>query len=87
LPDGGLYLWCRLRGRLHAGAVRQHARAAAVGLVDGQAFYIDRGGEADIRVCFSSIPPPHADAVAERLLRSVRAVGRSVSPQRLEAVS
>jgi DNA-binding transcriptional MocR family regulator len=88
VPDGGLYLWCRLRARVNAAAVLKRALADAVGLVHGEAFYVDRAGDAELRLCFSSIPPSRADLVAERLTRSIKAARSELAPpRRLVAVS
>ena len=87
VPDGGLYLWCRLRPRLSAAAVLHHARAASIAFVPGQAFFVDRGGDMDLRVCFASVRPADAPAVADRLTRSIERVARMNGQAPLVAVS
>ena len=76
VPDGGLYLWCRLSGRLKASSVLKQALAESVAFVKGEAFYVDQAGERELRVCFSSVPPGRADDVAKRLLRAIAAARR-----------
>src|SRR5204862_2287469 len=41
VPDGGLYLWCRLGGRLKAAHVQTQALAQSMAFVKGEAFYVD----------------------------------------------
>ncbi len=89
VPDGGLYLWCRLAGRLNAARVQAQALAESVAIVRGEAFYVDQAGDRELRLCFSCVPPPRADDVARRLMRAVAAVKRenaSPSPPQLVAI-
>jgi DNA-binding transcriptional MocR family regulator len=76
VPDGGLYLWCRLGGRLKASSVQKHALAESVAFVKGEAFYVDQAGERELRVCFSSVQPSRADDLAGRLVRAIAAARR-----------
>jgi DNA-binding transcriptional MocR family regulator len=76
VPDGGLYLWCRLTGRLKASSVQKQALAESVAFVKGEAFYVDQAGERELRVCFSSVQPSRADDIAKRLLRAIAAARR-----------
>jgi DNA-binding transcriptional MocR family regulator len=76
VPDGGLYLWCRLSGRLRASSVQKRALAESVAFVKGEAFYVDQAGERELRVCFSSVAPSRADDIAKRLLRAIAAARR-----------
>jgi DNA-binding transcriptional MocR family regulator len=73
VPEGGLYLWARLHGRLKAAPLVRAALADRVGLVPGEVFYVDRAGDAEFRLCFSSLPPDQANVVAERVIRRLRA--------------
>ena len=45
VPDGGLYLWCRLRGRLKASQVEAQALTESIAFVRGEVFYCDQAGE------------------------------------------
>jgi DNA-binding transcriptional MocR family regulator len=76
VPDGGLYLWCRLSGRLKASSVQKQALAESVAFVRGEAFYVDQAGERELRVCFTGVPPSRADDVAKRLFRAIAAARR-----------
>jgi DNA-binding transcriptional MocR family regulator len=86
VPDGGLYLWCRLSGRLKASQVQSHALAESVAFVRGEAFYVDQAGEREMRICFSSVTPGKADDAAKRIMRAVNAAKRDLAPSQLVAI-
>ena len=87
VPDGGLYLWCRLGGRLKASSVQSHALAESMAFVKGEAFYVDQAGERELRICFSSVPPNRADDIAKRLFRAIAAAKRDAAqPSPLAAI-
>ena len=71
VPDGGLYLWCRLGGRIKTSQVESQARAESIAFVRGEAFYCDQAGERELRICFTSVTPSQADDVAKRIMRAV----------------
>jgi DNA-binding transcriptional MocR family regulator len=66
-PQGGLYLWCRLAGGVSSRAVLEHALAAGVAFIAGDAFYSDPTGESELRLCFSSVMPSTIDEAIKRL--------------------
>jgi 2-aminoadipate transaminase len=80
VPDGGLYLWCRLGGRLKASNVQSRALAESVAFVKGEAFYVDQAGERELRLCFSSVAPNRVDDIAKRLMRAIAAAKRDTAP-------
>lgn len=87
VPDGGLYLWCRLTGRLKASQVQAHALAESIAFVRGEAFYVDQAGEREIRICFSTVQPNRADDAAKRIMRAVNAAKRDITaPSQLVAI-
>jgi 2-aminoadipate transaminase len=87
VPDGGLYLWCRLTGRLKASQVQSHAIAESIAFVRGEAFYVDQAGERELRICYSSVPVNKADEVAKRMIRAVNAAKRDLTvPSQLVAI-
>src|SRR5436190_5734264 len=87
VPDGGLYLWCRLSGRVKVSQVQAHALAESIAFVRGEAFYVDQAGEREMRICFSSITPNKADDVAKRIMRAVNAARRDLAaPSQLVAI-
>ena len=73
VPDGGLYLWCRLGGRLKASQLKSHAMVESIAFVSGEAFYCDQAGEREMRICFTSVAPAQADDVARRIMRAINA--------------
>ena len=79
-PDGGLYFWCRLGGRLQAAHVLARSLAESVAFVNGVVFYVDHAGERELRLSFSSVPVSRADEVARRLAKAITAARRETSP-------
>ena len=80
VPEGGLYLWCRLGGQVRGRAVQQHALREAMVFVAGEAFYADGGGAHELRVCYTSQPTTVANRAAECLARSLEAARRDATP-------
>jgi 2-aminoadipate transaminase len=80
VPDGGLYLWCRLAGRQKASQVQAQARAESIAFVQGEHFYVDQAGERELRICYSCVPPNRADDIARRLMRAISATRRDIQP-------
>jgi 2-aminoadipate transaminase len=76
VPEGGLFLWCRLGGHAGARAVQEHARRESMVFVPGEAFYADGGGAEELRLCFTSQPPERAADAARCLARSIDAAQR-----------
>jgi DNA-binding transcriptional MocR family regulator len=80
MPEGGLYFWCKLGGRLQTAHVLARALAESVSFVHGEAFYADHAGERELRLCFSAIAPARADEVGRRLSRALAAARRETAP-------
>jgi DNA-binding transcriptional MocR family regulator len=76
VPEGGLYLWCRLPIEIRARDVQREAFRDRVVFVPGEAFYVDRGGVNELRICYSSQPPEHAVQAARSLARSIADIER-----------
>jgi DNA-binding transcriptional MocR family regulator len=70
-PAGGLYLWCRLGAGLSATALHDRALANGVTFVPGPAFYPDPAGDAELRLCFTSVLPSTIEESVKRLARCV----------------
>jgi DNA-binding transcriptional MocR family regulator len=49
--------------------------------VPGEAFYVDRGGTHELRVCFTAQPPERAPDAARALARSIAAIERKAEPE------
>jgi DNA-binding transcriptional MocR family regulator len=87
VPDGGLYLWCRLSTRQQAVHVQAQAQAEAIAFVRGEHFYVDQAGERELRICFSCVPVARADDIAKRLMRAINAARREIqAPAPLVAI-
>lgn len=74
VPEGGLYLWCRLPATVRAKDVQRESFRDRIVFVPGEAFYVDRGGTHELRVCFTAQPPERAPDAARALARSISAV-------------
>ena len=74
VPEGGLYLWCRLPPAVRAKDVQRETFRDRVVFVPGEAFYVDRGGSHELRVCFTAQPPERAADAGRALARSIAAV-------------
>jgi 2-aminoadipate transaminase len=72
--EGGLYIWCRLRGATDAGALQQRAQAAGVTFATGEPFYADGLGRHELRLCFTGVGPAGIDEGARRLATAFAAV-------------
>jgi DNA-binding transcriptional MocR family regulator len=87
VPDGGLYLWCRLAGRIKASHVQAHALAESIAFVPGDAFYVDQAGDREMRICFSAVTPAKAEDAAKRIIRAINAARRDLAaPTQLVAI-
>jgi DNA-binding transcriptional MocR family regulator len=71
VPDGGMYLWCQLAPNVRARAVQDRALRDSVMVLTGEPFYVDRGGDDQLRICYTSQPPGRAVQAANTLARSI----------------
>jgi DNA-binding transcriptional MocR family regulator len=78
-PQGGLYLWCRVPASLDTRLLHEQALAAGVAFVPGHAFYPDPAGDAELRLCFSSVLPEAIDDAVARLAGVITRLARSAS--------
>src|SRR3954462_7454319 len=54
VPDGGMYLWCDLPPAIDARAVQERALRESVMVLTGEPFYVDQGGDHQLRICYTS---------------------------------
>ena len=65
LPDGGFFLWLNLVPPLSAEVVRLAASDRDVALTPGRGYYAGSGGEGQLRLVYSALPPRDlAEAIA-----------------------
>lgn len=76
VPEGGLFLWCRLAGNVSARDVQERALRESVFIVTGEPFYVDGGGTCELRLCFTTKPPEAAAKAARTIASSVIAAAR-----------
>src|SRR5262249_8344203 len=87
VPDGGMYLWCQLPEGTRARAVRDHALRESVMILTGEPFYVDQGGDHQLRLCYTAQPAARAVASAKVLARSIAAAAQaSDAPSTLRVV-
>jgi DNA-binding transcriptional MocR family regulator len=72
LPEGGFYLWCKLRPPVSPGELLRRAAAAGVSFVPGEAFYPNGSESREIRLCFAT----HRE---ELLTEGIRRLGKIVT--------
>jgi 2-aminoadipate transaminase len=80
VPDGGMYLWCDLPAAIDARAVQERALRESVMVLTGDPFYVDQGGDHQLRICYTSQPASRAGPVAATLARSRAACARGGDP-------
>src|SRR3954451_18784350 len=76
VPDGGMYLWCDLAAGIRARDVQDRALAESVMVLTGEPFYVDQGGDQQLRICYTSQPADRAAQIARTLARSLVAAAR-----------
>jgi DNA-binding transcriptional MocR family regulator len=76
VPDGGMYLWCQLAAGVRARAVQERALRESVMVLTGEPFYVDHGGDHQLRICFTSQPAGNAVLAAQTLARAIAAAAR-----------
>jgi DNA-binding transcriptional MocR family regulator len=79
VPDGGMYLWCQLPNGVRARSVREHALREAVMVLTGEPFYVDQGGDHQLRICYTAQPPARAVHAAKVLARSIAAAAHEAA--------
>ena len=77
VPDGGMYLWCQLPPAMQARAVQARALRDSVMVLAGDPFYVDQGGDHQLRICYTSQPASRAPQIAATLARSLAAAARA----------
>jgi DNA-binding transcriptional MocR family regulator len=75
-PQGGFSLLLTLPAGLSATALLPRANERGVAFMPGEAFFVDGGGEATLRLSFSSVPAPRIDEGVRRLAETIRAALR-----------
>jgi 2-aminoadipate transaminase len=76
VPDGGMYLWCQLPPAIPARAVQDRALRESVMVLTGEPFYVDQGGDRQLRICYTSQPAANAGRAAATLARALAAAAR-----------
>src|SRR4051812_8836010 len=80
LPEGGLFLWCRVPPEVSARDIQERALRDGVSVVTGEPFYTDDAGTHELRLCFSARPPEVLAAAAKTVAAAVAAAARVAAP-------
>jgi 2-aminoadipate transaminase len=75
VPRGGFFLWLQLREGLEARALAKAATDVGVAITPGQMYYAFEGGERNVRLVFSALPP-------EQLHEAIALLGRACEAAR-----
>jgi 2-aminoadipate transaminase len=86
VPDGGMYLWCQLPADVDARTVQDRALRESVMVLTGEPFYVDRGGDHRLRICYTSQPPGRALQAAKTVARSLAAAHDVLEPRHIRVV-
>jgi DNA-binding transcriptional MocR family regulator len=72
---------------VRARAVRDHALNESVMVLTGEPFYVDRGGDHQLRICYTAQPSTRAATAAAVIARSIAAASRAaVAPATVRLV-
>ena len=74
VPEGGLYLWCRVPDRVELDVVLDLAEREGVSLAPGQAFYAVGEGQKYFRLCFTATNAERLQRGVELLMGVLRSV-------------
>ena len=87
VPDGGLYLWCRLGGRVKTSSVHAHALAESLAFVPARRSTPITAATASCGSATRACTPARADDIAKRMMRAVNAAKRDLAaPSQLVAI-
>jgi DNA-binding transcriptional MocR family regulator len=76
VPDGGMYLWCQLAAGVRARVVQEGALRESVMVLTGHPFYVDQGGDHQLRICYTAQPPARAAHAARVLARAIASAAK-----------
>jgi DNA-binding transcriptional MocR family regulator len=79
VPDGGMYLWCQLPAHVRARSVQEQALRESVMVLAGDPFYVDQGGDHQLRICYTAQPTARAAHAAKTLARAVAAAAQEAA--------
>jgi len=71
-PRGGFFVWLTLPKGMSIGLLREAARQHGVLFVPGSDFFATGGGERNLRLAFSFVPPDEIEQGVEILAQSIR---------------
>ncbi|MGE5380784.1 MAG: PLP-dependent aminotransferase family protein [Methylocystaceae bacterium] len=71
IPEGGFYLWCRLNRQVSSRTLAHEAMKAGVSIVPGEAFYANRQGNHEMRLCYVTHEAPLLTEGIKRLSRLI----------------
>ncbi|MGD9703985.1 MAG: PLP-dependent aminotransferase family protein [Acidimicrobiia bacterium] len=88
VPDGGMFLWGRVRADgIDTTELLPRALELGVAFVPGSAFHVGDGGRSSLRLSFSTLTPPELGEAAGRLAASISAARRAAAAPALRPAS
>jgi len=73
-PRGGFFIWLTLPEGVKVEPLRKAARAQGVLFVPGTGFFTDGGGERNLRLAFSFVPPDEIERGVAILAQAIHAM-------------
>lgn len=73
-PRGGFFVWLALPKDVKSGLLREAARAQGVLFAPGTGFFANGGGERNLRLAFSFVPPDEIERAIVMLARTTREI-------------
>ncbi|SHJ92914.1 PLP-dependent aminotransferase family protein [Desulforamulus aeronauticus] len=77
VPDGGFYLWCKIKKPITSARLLQEAIKCGVFFVPGQAFYTVPSEESEFRLCFVTHPEPVLVEGVKRLSKAFELIHKN----------
>jgi 2-aminoadipate transaminase len=71
-PRGGFFVWLTLPDGVKVGSLREAARTQGVLFVPGAGFFVKGGGERNLRLAFSFVPPDEIERGVAILAQAIR---------------
>jgi len=70
-PRGGFFVWLTLPEGMNVGPLQEAARERGVLFVPGTGFFAGSGGERNLRLAFSFVPPDEMERGVEILAQAI----------------
>jgi DNA-binding transcriptional MocR family regulator len=85
-PEGGLYLWCRLKPDLKGRQFLQQAISEGVLFRNGEMFYPDDAGSSNIRLCFTGPSINKIEEGVQQLSKSLQIIDTGIIAPSVDSI-